>query len=400
MRKAEDAAAITGIGQSAVGRRLNRSSLDLTLEAVSRAIVDAGLRPEDIDGLSAYPGATGMPGLGGPAAVDVQDALGLDVAWTSGSAEGPGQLLAVMNAVLAVAGGLARHVVVFRTVTESTVQGNAGRGAVKLKAHRGAGRDTVAGAFQWLIPAGAYSPANWIALAATRYAHVYGLRREDLGAIAVAERVHAARNPTALFTAPLTMEEYLAGRMISTPLSLFDCDVPCDGSTALVVSAREAAADTRPTPVLVEAIGSGVRGRAQWVLREDLTTMSLHDVGAGLWRRTDLKPSDVDTAQLYDGFSFLTLLWVEALGFCGPGEAAAFLDGGRTMALDGALPMNTSGGQLSAGRLHGYGHLYEAVLQARGDAGVRQVRDAEVVLASAGGGPFAGALLLTRGDRH
>ncbi|WP_019875843.1 thiolase family protein [Sporichthya polymorpha] len=399
MRKAESAVAITGAGQSEVGRKLNRSSLDLTCEAVSRAVADAGLRMEDIDGLCTYPGATGMPGLGGPASSDVQDALGLQLTWHSGAAEGPGQLLAVMNAILAVAGGMARHAVVYRTVTEATVQGNAKRGAVKLTGRSSTGPEVTSGPFQWVMPPGAYSPVNWLALSATRYQHTYGLRREDLGGIAVAARAHAARNPAAVFRQPLTMADYLAGRMISTPLSLYDCDVPCDGSVAIVVSAREAAADTRPVPVFVEAMGAAVTDRPQWFHRGDLATMALHDVGTSLWARTDLKPSDVDTAQLYDGFSFLTLLWVEALGFCGPGEGAAFLDGGRTMALDGSLPMNTSGGQLSAGRLHGYGHLYEAVLQARGDAGARQVTGAEVVLTSAGGGPFAGALLLTRGHR-
>ena len=400
MRKAEDAAAITGAGQSEVGRKLNRSSLDLTCEAVLRAIADSGLRVEDIDGLSTYPGANGMPGLGGPAAAEVQDALGLSLNWQGGAAEGPGQLLAVINAVLAVAGGMARHIVVFRTVTEATVQGNAKRGAVKLTGRQSDGPEVISGPFQWVLAPGAYSPANWLALSATRYQHTYGLRREDLGGIAIAARAHAARNPAAVFQKPLTMEEYLAARMISTPLSLFDCDVPCDGSVAIVVSAREAAADTRPVPVHVEAMGAAVTDRPTWIHRGDMATMALHDVGASLWARTDLKPADVDTAQLYDGFSFLTLLWVEALGFCGPGEGAAFLDGGRTMALEGALPMNTSGGQLSAGRLHGYGHLYEAVLQARGDAGARQVPGAEVVMTSAGGGPFAGAMLLTRGDRR
>jgi acetyl-CoA acetyltransferase len=396
--KAEDATAITGAGQSEVGRRLGRSSLDLTLEAVTRAIADAGLRTEDIDGLVTYPGGTGMPGLGGPPVWDVQDALGLELNWHSGSAEGPGQLLAVMNAVLAVAGGMARHVVVYRTVTESTVQGNAGRGAVRLSARKGDGPDTISGQFQWLMPAGGYSPANWIALAATRYQHLHGLRREDLGAIAIAQRAHAARNPAALFTEPLTMADYLAGRIISTPLSLFDCDIPCDGSVALVISARDAATDTRPVPVHIEAMGAAL-ARPGWLYR-DMATFAGHDAAAAMWKRTDLKPGDVDTAQLYDGFSFLALLWVEAMGFCGPGEAPAFLDGGRSMALDGRLPMNTSGGQLSAGRLHGYGHLYEAVLQARGDAGARQVAGAEVVAAAAGGGPFAGCLLLTRGDRR
>ena len=121
------------------------------------------------------------------------------------------------------------------------------------------------------------------------------------------------------------------------------------------------------------------------------------DAAAHLWTRTDLTPADVDVAALYDGFSFLTLVWLEVLGFCKPGEAAEFVDGGTRIALNGELPLNTGGGQLSAGRLHGYGHLFEACTQLRHEAeGARQVADAEVAVVATGGGPHGGCLLLTR----
>jgi acetyl-CoA acetyltransferase len=124
--------------------------------------------------------------------------------------------------------------------------------------------------------------------------------------------------------------------------------------------------------------------------------MAAHDAAATLWERTKLTPADVDVAQLYDGFSFLTVMWLEALGFCGHGEVGRFIEGGERIALDGQLPLNTSGGQLSGGRLHGMGFLHEACLQLWNDAGDRQVRgNPEVAVVGTGGGPVGGAMLLS-----
>jgi acetyl-CoA acetyltransferase len=195
----------------------------------------------------------------------------------------------------------------------------------------------------------------------------------------------------------MDLEDYLAARMISTPLCLFDCDVPVDGATACIVSRAELARDLSRPPVRVEAAGCALRGRPSWDQFDDLTTMALRDAAAMLWERTDLRPADVDVAQLYDGFSFITLAWLEALGFCGKGEGGAFVEGGERIALEGELPLNTQGGQLSAGRLHGYGLLHEAVVQLRGAGGARQVPgDPRVAVAAAGGGPLGGCLLLVR----
>jgi acetyl-CoA acetyltransferase len=197
----------------------------------------------------------------------------------------------------------------------------------------------------------------------------------------------------------MTLDDYLASRMISSPLHLYDCDVPCDGSTAVVVSAVDTADDLRRPPVRIEAVGTALRGRNSWDQWEDLTTMAVRDASAAMWDRTDLTPADVDVAELYDGFSFITLAWLEALGFCGKGEGGPFLEGGRNIARDGGvLPLNTHGGQLSAGRLHGYGFLHEACVQLWGEGGDRQLdRRPEVAVAGAGGGNLAGVLLLTRG---
>ncbi len=195
----------------------------------------------------------------------------------------------------------------------------------------------------------------------------------------------------------MSMDDYLAARMISTPLCLFDCDVPCDGGTAVIVSRADTAPDLRKPPIQVEAVGTAIHGRPSWDQWDDLATMACRDAGEMLWKRTDLKPSDVQLAEMYDGFSFITLAWLEAMGFCGKGESGAFIEGGANIALDGGvLPLNTNGGQLSSGRLHGFGFIHEACVQLWGEAGARQVPgDPEVGVACAGGGPLGGALLLT-----
>jgi acetyl-CoA acetyltransferase len=390
----ERRAIISGIGQSAVGRRLGRSDLDLTVEACLEAIADAGLTREDIDGLASYPGGgLALPqGFAGPGTPEVQDALRLQLSWHGAGLEGPAQLGPVVNACMAVATGLARHVLVYRTVTEGTAQGSGGRKGIGMQAPT----RRVSGFMQWLLPFHAYSAANWVALYAQRHMHEHGTTREHLGWIAINARRNAARNPKAIYREPLTMEQYLTARIVTTPFCLYDCDVPCDGSTAVVVSRAEHAADLPHPPVRIEAAGTAIRGRPSWDQWEDLTTMAMRDAGAMLWSRTDLRPSDVDVAELYDGFSWLTIAWLEALGFCGRGEGGPFVEGGRRIALDGELPLNTHGGQLSAGRLHGFGFLHEACLQLRGEAGERQVPGAEVAVAAAGGGPIAGCLLLTR----
>lgn len=386
----EDSVAFTGIGQSAVGRRLGRTGLDLTVEAALAALADAGLTPSDIDGIATFPGESNDPGFAGASAWELHDALGISANWYLGAHQTPGQLGPVIDATMAVACGLARHVLCFRTVTESSAQGAGGRAGVLAR--------PVDDFRRWLAPFGAPSAANWLALVAQAHFDRYGTTREQLGWIPIVERRHAGLNPKAVYRDPLTMDDYLSARMISTPFGLYDCDVPVDGATAVVVSQRAAAVD-RPRPAVhLEAVGSGLRRPFGWDQGTDLTTMANADAAAMLWSRTDLRPADVSVALLYDGFSFVALSWLEALGFCAAGEGGPFVaDGhGRRIALGGEIPLNTQGGQLSGGRLHGFGHLHEAVLQLRGDAGDRQVVGAEVALAAAGGGPLAGCLLLTR----
>jgi len=394
----ERRACISGIGQSEIGRRLGRDPLDLTLDACIAAIEDAGLRRDQIDGIATYPGAVGgAPGFSGAGVTEVQDALRLELSWYTGGLEQPGQLGSVVNACTAVACGLATHVLCFRSVWEGTAQGKGGRGGIGLPSGQGGGGGfRPSGAMEWSLPFRAYSAANWIALCAQRHFHEFGTTREQLAGIALNGRRNAARNPAAIYRDPMSLDDYLAARMISTPLCLFDCDVPCDGATAVIVSRRDAAGDLRRRPIGVEAVGTAIRGRPSWDQWEDLTTMALRDAAAMMWARTDLRPADVDVAEVYDGFSFIALAWLEALGFCGKGEGGPFVEGGARIALDGDLPLNTQGGQLSGGRLHGYGFLHEACVQLWGEGGERQAPGGpQVAVAAAGGGPLGGCLLLT-----
>ena len=391
VNKFEDSAIIAGIGRSAVGRRLGRSELSLTVEAARAAIADAGLSTADIDGLVAWPGEyPAPPGFTGPSPWRLKDALRLNLNWHLAAQEGPGQLAAVMSAVMAVHSGLCRHVLVYRSCAESTGQSGGRRMSVNPIDDGG-----ITGYLQWLRPFGAVSAAHWVALNYQRYLHNTGGKREQVAWLAINQRRNAALNPAAIYTEQLTVDEYMASRMITTPLCLYDCDVPADGAVAVVVSAAETARDA-PHPVRIEAIGSAIGRPSWWDQWRSPTDMAAKDAAAHLWTRTDLTTTDVDVAALYDGFSFLTMVWLEVLGFCGMGEAADFVDGGTRIALDGALPLNTGGGQLSAGRLHGYGHLFEACTQLRGQAeGQRQVTGAEVAVVAAGGGPHGGCLLLT-----
>lgn len=384
--KFEDKVAITGIGMSEIGRRLMVSPLSLTIQACERAVADAGLTMADIDGLSTYPGGGNVGGFGEGGVGALEAALGLRPTWYNGGFEtfGPGG--SVIAAMLAVAGGLARHVLCFRTVWEATYNELIRTGKITPTG----GRTT-----SWMMPFGATSAAHTLAQNAQRHFHRYGTTRETLGWIALNQRANAELNPTAVYRDPLTMQDYLEARPVTTPFGLYDCDVPCDGAVAVLVSAIDTTPDLAKPPVRVAAVGTQILERIEW----DQSTLT-HEPqvlgqAAHLWSRTSLRPADVDVAELYDGFTFNCLSWIEALGFCGIGEAKDFLEGGKNIARDGLLPLNTHGGQLSHGRTHGMGLLHEAVSQLRGEAGPRQVAGARVAVTSSGGLTPSGVLLLT-----
>ena len=392
----EKDAILSGIGISRIGRRTGIPGLDLTMEAVRAAVADAGLVAADIDGIAT---------LGDTPAGQVNAALQIG-AGDCGSGFGTGGLLGpVMSACRAVAERRARHVLVYRTIQMLG-------GTVPVKQEENAPAPPLARMFETpegaprpavgpmddvtdLFAAQAYSAANWLALNCRRHMELYGTTKEQLGWIALNGRRNAALNPLAVYRDPMTMDDYLSARPVSTPLGLLDCDVPIDGSIAVVVSGADYAGDCPHRAVRVEAIG-GSDGAGGWFHRDDYPKMAMSDAAAQMWSRTDLTPADLDVAQLYDGFTFLALAWLEALGICGDGEGGPFVEGGGRIARDGALPLNTYGGQLSAGRMHGYWALHEGCLQLRGQAGERQVsKRPEVGVISVGGGPIAGCMLLS-----
>jgi acetyl-CoA acetyltransferase len=385
--------AITGIGQSEVGRPSTKSAMRLSLDAALEAIADAGLQCSDIDGIACWPGDNDNGNPFSPVGPNaLMSALGLKVNWYGAGYEGPGPLTGLINGAMAIASGLCKHVLVFRTIAEAS--GRLKNKSASALTNKTVGRD---GSYfwQWYTPFNVMSGINLMALYAQRHFHDYGTTAEQLAQIAMTCRANAVRNPKALFRTPMTMDDYMASRMISTPLRMFDCDVHCDASTAIILSRADAAKDGPNAPIRLEAIGSALHQPWSWD-QISLTEMACFDVGRMMWSRTDLKPKDVGSAQLYDGFSILTMLWLEGLGLCPRGEGGQFIEGGQRIAQGGQLPINTNGGQLSGGRTHGLGYVHEACTQLWQRAGERQVAPHQVAVAAAGGGPLGGSVLLVK----
>jgi acetyl-CoA acetyltransferase len=385
----EKHAIISGIGISRIGRKTGVPGLELTLESTRAALADAGLTVDDLDGIASF-GDTPMR--------QVREGLGMAKPdYLGGGFATAGLLSPVTGAAVTVGEGRARHVLVYRTV--QMMGGEIGAGSTEVDDEGPSMAETMLGIMGDMGPLlahHAYSAVNWLAMHCRRHMHLYGTTKEQLGWLAVNSRRNAGRNPLAAMQAPITLDDYLGARTISSPFGLLDCDIPVDGSIAMVISHEDYAVDCPNPAIRFEAIG-GSDGRGAWVGRPDYPAMASSDAAAQLWSRTDLTPADLDLAELYDGFTFLTFAWLEALGICGKGEAGPYVDGATRIALEGELPLNTYGGQLSAGRMHGYWVLYEACQQLRGTAGDRQIAgDPEVAVVAAGGGPIAGALLLTR----
>ena len=386
----DDKAVITGIGQSQIGRRIGRTGIDLALEAAERAVAHAGLTFDDIDGVASYPGPVAAEGgFVGATTHDVRDAFGLRTRWHVSGVETSGQLGTLLDAAAAVASGRATHVLCFRSVWEATAQAGGRAAALTTKSVRAGGHS------EFRVPFGAASPANWIGMYAQRYMHEFGLTREQLGKLVINARANAGLNPDAIYRTPMTMEDYLGARMVSWPFGLYDCDIPADGATAVIVSRREASAGLANPAISIAAAGAALYERHSWDQRADLTTMAAHDAAASMWETTGLTPADVDFATLYDGFSYLCTQWIEAFGFTEHGKVGPFLDEEENYRLDGRLPINPHGGQLSAGRLHGYGFVHEACAQLWRQAGERQIaKDVSLAAVGVGGGPEAGCMLL------
>ncbi len=385
-------AAITGVGMSAPGRGVVRPIMDIMLDAVDEALADAGLSLDNIDGLATFPLRASYENDSPIDVTLLKETLGIDVNHFSGGVEGPGQFTSIMSAVGAVLSGQARHVLCYRTLAQYTQQ------LIDRAAKPSSGpKPRVSGKWMYHRPFDVMSPVTCTAMMAKRHMHDFGTTKAQIGATVLNSRRNAQGNPRALHRGPMTMDDYMNVRMISDPLGLYDCDALLDASTVIIISALDAARDLRKAPLVIEAMSGRIAGRYSWDQYEPLSGMMALETGPALWTATELKPKDVKVANLYDGFSIQAMIWLEALGFCGRGESGPFVEGGVRIALDGELPLNTGGGQLSAGRLHGFGLLWETCIQLWGEGGARQVPgDPKVGVAAAGGGPLAGCLLIKR----
>jgi acetyl-CoA acetyltransferase len=378
--------AIAGIGYSGVYRGPSPSVEALTTDACLAAIGDAGLTPQDVDGIFEY-----QIGLESPKCHYIQRALrtGDLAAYADIMGTGASGLAAALAAVDAVASGACETALAFRGMEQQA--GNTGSAVGDPVSHAGGSpmHDEL------VAPFGMFGIIPTMAMRMARRKFEYGGRPEDYGYIALNARRWAALNPRAVQRQALTMAEYLNAKMLCDPLRLLDCDYPVSGACAVIITTAERARDL-PHRLVGVAAHAQATGAGDWVFGDDFLYGGAPKCAERLWARSGLGPGDVELAQLYDGFTYMTLTWIEALGFCKFGEAGAWLDEGRTIGPGGRLPLNTTGGQLAEGRLHGLSFLAEAVLQLRGAAALRQAGNPRSAVVAVSSGPQCGGMILLR----
>ena len=383
-----DQACIVGIGESAYCRApgSGMTQLGLQLQAAVRAIEDAGLRPQQVDGLMPF------PNLG--SAEEMAASLGVSQLRFAATLNmgGAAPVASLRAAAAAVSAGIATHVLL-----PAGWNGYSGRRARETLAMDPTTIPGGAIARDYYLPHGLVAPPQWYALIARRHMHEFGTRPEQLGAIAVAMRKHAQLNPQAVMRGkPLTLEDYLASPMITAPYRLFDCCLETDGAAAIVVTTSERARDLAGRPVFIMGAGAAQPYPADDIAtRRDIFETGLTLAAPEAFAMARVTPADVDFAQIYDCFTFEVLQQLEETGFCKRGEGGAFVEGGR-IELGGALPVNTHGGLLSEAHVLGMSHIVEAVRQLRGDAGARQVPDAEIGVVTGWGDFGDGSIAVLR----
>lgn len=371
----EARAAIVGIGESRVGKVPDRSALQLQADAAQAALADAGLSMADIDGLLTTPVRVEHWNM--PAGV-VAHHLGIrpsylstvDLAGASGAAM-------IHQAAMAIASG--QCTTVLCVAGQNLLSHGSRSTAVRKMAEGGSAHP------QFEVPYGPLVPSLY-ALVAQRHMHEYGTTAQQLAEVAVAIRGHAALNPNAHKRAPITVDDVLASKMITSPLHILDCAIVSDGAAAAIVTSAARARDLRSKPA--HLLGQGYGLRHSHIGDTELTTTGAVDSGRDAFRIAGLSPADVDVAQIYDCFTITVIVELEDLGFCRKGEGGPFVEGGR-IGLGGELPVTTHGGLLSGGHPGlggGFFHVLEGVRQVRGEAQARQVPGAKVALVHGNGG--------------
>jgi len=368
-------AAIAGVATFGCGEAPGFTDIELLARAARAAVADAGLSMHDIDGLcTASASATMWP-------MPVAEYLGLKPAFIEGTMLGGSSFIAhLMPAMLALQSGQCNAVLV--------CYGSAQRSATF-------GRREVVASRRFLdpqpyeMPYEPMLPVSAYALAASRHMHEFGTTRRQLAGVAVAARAWARMNPEAFMREPLSIDDVLASRMVSDPLTVRDCCLVTDGGGAFVLVRSERARDLAKPQVYVLGNGTAVWNR-QISSMPDLTVTAAAESGQRAFAMAGLAPKDIDVVQLYDAFTINTLLFLEDLGFCAKGEGGAFVESGA-IAPGGSLPVNTNGGGLSCVHpgMYGIFALIEAVRQLRGESGERQVKGARTALAHGNGGTLS-----------
>jgi len=376
-------AAVAGVGYTPFTRASGRSVLSLAAEAVANAVNDAGLRLDEVDGMGSF-----MLSDDSVPCVAVSSALGLGQLRTTLDLQLGGQAPChlVWQAAHTVARGDARVVVVYRALN--------GRSGARVGSMRFAG---MGGQYRYPIGYGAY--LMYVGMWAQRFLHETGQGAEDLGAVAVGQRVYAQENERALRREPLSLDEYLAEPYVVDPYRRSDCTAEVDGACAVVVTSLERARDLAHPPAVVSSgcYRAGPRPGldiGDHLLWEDYTRNYTSWLRDDLFGRAGVGPGDVDVAEIYDCFTSTVLMGLEGLGLCGRGESGAFVRSGAC-ALDGRLPTNTGGGLLAEGYLHGMNTVAEAVLQVQGRGGPRQAPHHDVAVVTSGALMDGSAMILT-----
>ena len=369
-------AAIVGIGCSAFGRGLAQSQLRLAATAFKNALADAGLQRADVDGLSIH--------LGWPLGVDydrVAEAFGLEIRYVNQAwLHGRFVTNALQHAALAVSAGLANVVACVTAVSFTRERGFLG-GPGDIEGNREEG-----GTHGEAPPYGLTAPAGGAALAMQRYMHLYGATSTQLAAVPIAMRKHALNNPRAIMQEPLTLAAHQAARMVVDPLRLFDCCLISDGAAVVLIAPGERARDLRQKPVAIIGMQGTRCGREEFIFaprglginQQSCASSAARPIDLAVFAQAGVSRENVHGFYTYDAFSPLVLFALERFGYCGPGEAAQWVQGGR-IELGGALPVNTSGGLLSEAHVAGWNSICEMVRQLRGSAGASQIANASVL---------------------